>query len=186
MFLEQPADQLFIFVQGGTSRAIISNGNLGDHITASHMCDEALMKLAGHPNWHWNVLQFQLEKWPQGREIQVRLNSLACAIIQIFSPDRSLLTFKTLQHPLFLRWVSVRSFNFRDLYRSLFLWLLDLVLTRWFGKNRLEAKVYRVSRLSLIVTRTKCLQLQWQKTSKVECSLDSLLKKYCKHTSKKG
>ena len=40
--------------------------------------------------------------------------------------------------------------------------------------------MYRVSRLSLIATRTKFLQLQWQKTSKVECSLDSLLKKYCK------
>ena len=31
--------------------------------------------------------------------------------------------------------------------------------------------MYRVSRLSLIVTRTKCLQLQWQKTSRVKCSL---------------
>ena len=153
-----------------THHAIVSNGNLADHISASHMCDEGLMKLAGNPNWHWNVLQFQLKKWPQGREIQVRLSSLACTIIHIFSPDRSLLTFKTLQHPLFLRWVSPRSFNLIDLYRSLFLWPLDLVLTRWVGKNRLEAKVFRVSRLSLIVTRTKCLQLQWQKTSKVKCA----------------
>ena len=138
MFLEQPADQLFIFVQGGTCK-----NTSRDHLTwqcgrSYHTCDEGLMKLAGDPNWHWNVLQFQLEKWPQGREIQVRLCSLACAIIQIFSPDRSLLIFKTLQHPLFLRWVSPRSFNLRDLYRSLFLWPLDLVLTRWIGKNRLE------------------------------------------------
>ena len=68
--------------------------------------------------------------------------SLACASIQILSPDRSLLTFKTPQHPLLLRWVSTMSFDLRNLYRSLFWWPLDLVLTRWIGKDWQEAEVY--------------------------------------------
>ena len=89
--------------------AIVSNITASDN---THMCDEVLMKLAGDPNWHRHVLQFQLKKWPQGREIQVSYFFLSI-IIWILSPDKSLLTFKTLQHPRFLRWFKSRSFNFK-------------------------------------------------------------------------
>ena len=76
-----------------------------------HMSN-VMMNSAGHPNRLRHVLQFQLEKWPQGWEVQV--STLTCVfqkqmqrwekcsftcIIQFLSLDRFWLTFKTPQHP---------------------------------------------------------------------------------------
>ena len=154
---------------------IVTKGNLAYHIICwqlSHVTDEFLMNLAGNSNWHRNVLQLQLKKWPQGWEIQVS-SHLTCITIQIFSPDRSLLTFKTLQLPLFLRWVVFLSFYIWETFTgassddpSTWFWQGELVKI----DKRLKCTYTRVSHLSLTVTRTKCLQLQWQKTSKVKYS----------------
>ena len=103
---------------------------------------------SGNTNWHRHVLQFQLEKWPQGWEVQV--STLTCVfqkqmqrwekcsftcIIQFLSLDRFWLTFKTPQHPpQSIRWITSLIFALRNLYRSHFWWPPGLALTRWFYK----------------------------------------------------
>ena len=72
-----------------------------------------VMNSAGHPNRLRHVLQFQLEKWPQGRKIQVStLNCLQSN--QIFEGEKRKKLSKMNTAPVFKRSFHIKTSNDLD------------------------------------------------------------------------